>query len=77
MATQAGPLQKRVVLADGTMVMLPADALVHRTWAQIRAAHVQCDRCKEWERKGLSSTCPDCDREMAEELLGGPLSGTY
>lgn len=76
MAEQTGPLQKRVKLADGSTVILPADAVVRRTWREITSAHKPCPRCEEWSRLGLSSTCPSCDAEMLAEL-DGPLGGTW
>lgn len=41
MATQAGPQMKRVVMDDGSVVLLPADAIVHpviKTDADAKAA---------------------------------------
>lgn len=28
----------------------------------------QCERCKDWERMGLSSYCPPCDEAWFEKL---------
>lgn len=46
-------------------------------FTQARDEHVQCERCKEWEHLGLSSTCPTCDKwilDRTNELARGERS---
>lgn len=33
-----------------------------------------CERCKEWQEQGLSSTCPACDMIEEEEETENALS---
>lgn len=35
----------------------------------------QCPRCKEWQRMGLSNTCPSCDEARLERFKQGLTSG--
>jgi len=28
----------------------------------------QCERCKDWQRRGLSNYCPTCDRARLDEF---------
>ena len=41
----------------------------NENWVRAKALVPRCQRCDDWNKMGLSSRCPDCDKQILDHYI--------